>query len=166
LPQLPRWRTGRTRRKVHINLARVLETEGRHNEALDHDQRSLDLYRAADHLAGQARALNNLAWIYAQRANGDPGDLHHGGTLCRESLNLHERLGNRHGTATAWETLGFVHHQADRHRTAVEFYRRALAIFRDFGDHTLQAQTLTYLGETYYAAGLRDAARGAWWDAL
>jgi tetratricopeptide (TPR) repeat protein len=152
--------------QVHINLARVLETEGRHDEAIDHDERSLDLYREAGHLAGQARALNNLGWMYAQRANGDPTDLAYGETLCRESLSLHERLGNRHGTATAWETLGFVHQRAGRHEPAADCYLRAVAMFRAFGDHNLQAQTLRYLGETYAAAGRREAAREAWQDAL
>src|SRR5581483_4897751 len=50
---------------THLYLGILLGTQGRHQEALSHSQRAVELFRAADDRASQASALNNLGWCYA-----------------------------------------------------------------------------------------------------
>ena len=51
--------------RSHRELAYVCERQGRHDQALDHSRQAMELYEAAGHRRGQARALNAVGWYQA-----------------------------------------------------------------------------------------------------
>lgn len=52
------------------------------------------------------------------------------------------------------------------HGTAVDYYQRALALFRDAGDNYQEADTLDDLTETRHALGQHAEARDIWLQAV
>jgi tetratricopeptide (TPR) repeat protein len=82
---------------------------------------------------------------------------------CRAAaLALFQETGDRYGAASAWDSLGYAHHQLRQLAAAVECYQRAIDLYRDFADPYEAATTLTKLGDTHDAAGAPDDARAAW----
>jgi DNA-binding SARP family transcriptional activator len=110
-----------------------------------------------------ARAHTLLDQPAQAHAQHDPaGDPRRALTDCRSSVSLHQQLGDRHGLATAWESLGYAHHHLGQHADAVDCYWHAVALFHDAGHRHYEAVTLIHLGDTHLAAGHRGAARAAW----
>jgi tetratricopeptide (TPR) repeat protein len=81
-------------------------------------------------------------------------------------LRLHSRLGDRHGQAAAWDSLGTARQRLGHHQRAVDCYHRAVALSADLGRWHEQAMTLARLGDAHHGAGDPDAARAAWRQAL
>ena len=85
---------------------------------------------------------------------------------CQQALDLHRGLGNRHGEAGAWASIGYTLHRLGRHLEAITCLQRALTLYCELGDRHHQADTLTKLGDSQHAAGNHQAARNAWQQAL
>jgi tetratricopeptide (TPR) repeat protein len=75
-------------------------------------------------------------------------------------------LGDRHGQANTWDSLGYIHHQLGNADQAVDCYRHALDLFRQTGERYLEAETLIRLGDTYLDTDEPASARTAWTAAL
>lgn len=146
---------------THHNLAHVWERQGRYDEALRHDRRSLELSRLAGHPIGQADALNGMGWAQAVL-----GDHEQALTSCQEALTLLRRLGNRYGQAHTWDSLGYAHQHLGHHAEARHCYEQAGELFRALGDRYFEAATLVGLGDVQLAAGHRDEVHDAWRRAL
>jgi DNA-binding SARP family transcriptional activator len=135
--------------------------QGRHLDALPHDEHALDLYRSTGHRTGQAAALNALGLRHAQL-----GDHQQAIAYCQVALALSEEIGDRHGQAAAWDSLGYAHHHLGRHQQAAIHYRHALTLVREAGDRYHTTAVLIRLGDTLDAAGAVGSARQAWQHAL
>jgi tetratricopeptide (TPR) repeat protein len=146
---------------THLHLGGLWERQDRPDQALEHAQQALALFRATGHLRGQAGALNNLGWYHALL-----GHHTHALTHCQQALSLFQQLGDRHGQAAAWDSLGYAHHHLAHHSQAVDCYQHALTLYRDLGDRYEQATTQTHLGDTHHAASQPDATHTAWTAAL
>nr|BFE74483.1 hypothetical protein GCM10020092_077840 [Actinoplanes digitatis] len=85
---------------------------------------------------------------------------------CREALALNQKINNRYGEASAWDSIGFVHHHLGQYREAVACYRSGLKLVRDLGDRPGESILLDHLGDTHRAAGDLPAARHAWGSVL
>lgn len=82
---------------------------------------------------------------------------------CQRALDLHRAVGNRHGEALTWDSLGYAHRQLGHHAQAVACFRRALTAYRQLGgDRYRQTVVLTHLGDAFHAAGGSPAACDAW----
>jgi tetratricopeptide (TPR) repeat protein len=79
--------------------------------ALDHARRALDLYRAAGHQPGQARALNSVGWCHAQLGNYPEAI-----TACQQALTLFHDLGDADGQAATLDSLGYANNCLGRYR--------------------------------------------------
>jgi tetratricopeptide (TPR) repeat protein len=64
------------------------------------------------------------------------------------------------------DSLGFIASHTNRHGEAIDFYLRALTLFRDLGHAYQEADTLVKLGDAYVAFGHLSGARDAWHQAL
>jgi tetratricopeptide (TPR) repeat protein len=64
------------------------------------------------------------------------------------------------------DSLGYAHRRLGQYDQASDYYRQSLSVYRELGYHYNEATILTYLGETYYAAGEDQAAWDAWQQAL
>jgi tetratricopeptide (TPR) repeat protein len=89
--------------------AGVLEQLGRGNEAID----ALRLAVKAD--PGHTAALNNLAWLLAEQ-----------GTHLDEALEVAERAMRLAGTASAYDTLGWVRYKRGEYLQAERMFKQAI----------------------------------------
>ena len=146
---------------VHNGLSVLAERRQRPADMLSHSLRALDLYRAADHLAGQVWVRNNIGYSHALLGNYQQAI-----TYCQRALAGVQELGERCWEAATWHSLGYLHHQLGSHQKAVSFYERSLAIRRELADLYHEADTLDHLGDVHHSAGDTDAARRTWARAL
>jgi tetratricopeptide (TPR) repeat protein len=68
--------------------------------------------------------------------------------------------------ADTLDSLGYIAHHTGQHTPALDYYRQALTLFREYGDTYDEADTLVHLGQTYAALGDHEQARAGWRQAL
>ena len=146
---------GAGRGHIHMTLGEILDGQGQHAEALEHAQQALELFRAGDHRAEEAEALNAVGWLYAQH-----GDHERALVCCGQSLAAFTALGDRDGQAAAWDSIAFVHGGLGDHTRALDGYRRALALLTELGDRYHEARVLVRIGD------LEEDPTDAWLRAL
>ncbi|GAA3348956.1 BTAD domain-containing putative transcriptional regulator [Amorphoplanes nipponensis] len=142
---------------THRTTARMYARQGRHADALEHDEQALALFRQEGHLAGQATALNAIGWHHAHL--GRPATAI---ARCRQALALHERLGDRFGQGLTWDTLGAAYERTGDHAHAMAHFRLAVDAFRSCGDRFQEADTLRRLGAVLLGAGAVPDGCAAW----
>ncbi|KOX09987.1 BTAD domain-containing putative transcriptional regulator [Nocardiopsis sp. NRRL B-16309] len=155
--------TGDLLNQAHTHQALLLSAilSGDERSAVEHGERSLDLYRSVGDAWWEAGALNNLGWCLARFGRHELGRAH-----CQASLDACRALGNRHGEADALDSLGYVAARAGRHAEAVAHYRRAVRLYRSLARATEEADALSGLAEAHAALGETGHAREAWRRAL
>ncbi|MEJ3745988.1 BTAD domain-containing putative transcriptional regulator [Actinomycetes bacterium KLBMP 9797] len=147
---------------THGNIAHLAYVEDRWDEVISHLEQSLAHYRSTDRRGGQADALNDLGWSYAQL-----GDHRKGLRYCTQAVALYQELGDQHWEANAWDSLGSIHQRMMDHTQAVRCYRRALDLSERAGGNVLgTASTLTKLATSYRATGHVERAREAYTQAF
>jgi len=65
-----------------------------------------------------------------------------------------------------FDSLGYIHAQLQEFDKSAEYYREALALFREFGDRYNEADALINLGDVARDRGDGFAARAAWQKAV
>jgi tetratricopeptide (TPR) repeat protein len=75
-------------------------------------------------------------------------------------------VGNVHGQAASWDSIGWAHHQLGEYGPAEQAYRQAIALYGTLRDRYNVAATLVNLGDTHHGCGALAAARDAWTEAL
>lgn len=146
---------------AHLGLSHVESKRRDHAAAFDHAQQALEQYRAARHRRGEAMALNNIGWGHCGL-----GEYEECRIRCEEALAIQRELGDLPALAVTWHSLGYAHHHLARFDDAITCYQTAVDQFRQLGDVYNTGATLTHLGDTFYAAGQREAAHDAWQEAL
>jgi tetratricopeptide (TPR) repeat protein len=114
--------------RVHMDLGRLTELQGRSLDALGHAEQSLRLYRAAGNRFGEADALNQVGWEHA-RLGGYQRALE----FCEQALALHREMADRPGEAVTLDSLGYAHHHLGHHREAIACYRQAIDVHGEAG---------------------------------
>jgi DNA-binding SARP family transcriptional activator/Tfp pilus assembly protein PilF len=147
--------------RIVFSLTVLFDQQGRYPEALHHARQALTLYQDTGDRRGQAGAINAIGWCLARH-----GEYKQAITYCRQALSIHREVGDEEGEAESLDSLGYAHHHLGEYRRAVADYEGALRLFRQGVDRYAEAQVLGHIGDAHLAAGARDAARGAWRDAL
>lgn len=150
--------------RVHMDICRALEAQGRHRECLAHSRRSVDLARAAadgEATTTLADALNGFGWDLART-----GSFQQAIEFCQQSVDMHRRLGDTHGEPPALDSMAFAYRGLGRHAEAADCYRRAVQLHGELGSEYLMATTLVHAGDAYHDEGDIPAARDAWHQAL
>jgi DNA-binding SARP family transcriptional activator len=147
---------GNDRAHTHQVYGALASVQGRHAESIKHNRRAIDHYRATGHRAGEAGALNSIAWVQSQA--GDHQAALDSGTA---ALSIMEEIGHRAGQAATLDSLGLAHHRLGEHHRAVERYEQAVALYRGLDARAGEAATLTRLGDVQRARGETAAARDA-----
>ena len=132
----------------HYGLGLLADSDHDHAGAAPHFDRALDAYRRAGDPAGEAVALNAVAWTRLHL-----GALQVAVEHCRRSLVLHGLAGNVHGEASTLDTFGLALHRIGDHAAAVEAYQAALELMTAVGDRHLESTILEHLGDAREAAG-------------
>jgi tetratricopeptide (TPR) repeat protein len=146
---------------THRDLCWKLDFEGDFEAALPHAERAYELFRAAGHHAGEARALNAIGWF-----NIAFGSYETALTQCQDALRLQREIGDRFGQAETLDSLGKAYRQLGDTRRAIDCYEQAHALYHEFDDRFNEADTLDNLAEAHVAAGEPTAAAAAWNRAL
>jgi DNA-binding SARP family transcriptional activator len=143
---------------THLSIAILAETQGRHADALRHNEQALRLVQAIGHKHAQAVALGNVAWTRALL-----GDYQQARGLCDQALALQDTCDYEHPIR---DTLGYIEHHLGDFAQAAAHFKHALSLCRDQGDRRTEATILDHVGDARHDAGEIPQAREAWQQAL
>ena len=126
---------------------------GRVHRSIEHFERALDLWTAANDKTGQALATLNLAY-----AHGDSGDIQKTEELFKKSLSLYQGEGDKRGEARVLTAVGTLYSFLGQKQTALDTHLKAMELLRPIGDRGGQAIVFNSLGKVYEDLNkLRDA---------
>jgi DNA-binding SARP family transcriptional activator len=128
--------------------------QSRFQQAADHYEQALTLYRAAGERAGEAVVLGNLGLVESELGDCEKGARHQ-----QAAVVIYRDIGDRLGEATALGDLGLSWRKQGRYQEAVDYYGQSLALFREIGDRQGEGYTLGRLGVVDLRLGrYQDAA--------
>lgn len=149
------------RLQVHLAHTRVLEAQGRYEDALPHARKALELAQADDQIVTQADALihvgHQLAMLERYR-EALP--------LCTEAVLKYEATEHLEGQANCLLTMGMIYFRRGDRPAARSCYERAAAMNRRLGDRYWEAVCLDHLGDVHLAAAHPVTAAHYWREAL
>jgi len=131
------------------------------HKAIEHFQRALDLWTAADDKIGQALAKLNLAYSHT-----DLGELEKAQNLFTESLTLYKREGDKRGEARAITGLGSIDSFLGKKQAALDKHMKAIDLLRTIGDHAGEAIAFNSIGKAYEDLGRLPIALDNYNEAL
>ncbi len=142
-------------------LASMLETQGRHTDALEVALAALRMLKAAGHWWTQANLENGVGWLYAHLGQYDQALEH-----CAAALTLHRESGNRGGVADTLDSLGFAYLCLGDLARARSHYEQAIDVYQEIGGSFGEGSSLAGLGDVLLRAGQRPAARARYRQAI
>jgi len=117
---------------------------GRLHRSIEHFQRALELWTAANDKTGQALATLNLAYAY-----GDSGDIQRTQEFFNQSLSLYQGEGDKRGEARVLTAVGTLYSFLGRKQTALDKHLEAMELLRPIGDRGGQAIVFNSIGTAY-----------------
>ena len=143
------------------NLASVRRRQGAYAEALDLQQRALDVYRRTRAMRKVGITLRSMA-----KAETELGRTADATGHATEAMTLFSALGLDLDVAQSAYTLGVALERDGDDVSAARAYERAIEFGRGAGSRYEEARALRQLGFLYAAAGHVDAARDRWQASL
>jgi DNA-binding SARP family transcriptional activator/Tfp pilus assembly protein PilF len=116
--------------------------QGRYQQATDHIQQALALFRQVGDQRGEARALANLGNVDRLQ-----GRLAESIGLHQQALALFRQVGDRTAEARELNNLGASIAHQGRYLEAIDYLQQALALNRDIGDRVTEVYALINLGD-------------------
>ena len=135
------------------NLGVVHMRQGRYEQAAEHYQGALPLFRETGDRVGEARTLTHLGLV-----NWRQGRYQQAAERHRQALTRYRETGTRVGEANALSNLGLVSWRQGRYREAAEGHRQALILYRETGHRFGEANALANLGVVYLRQGRYEQA--------
>ncbi len=150
-----RWEEG----TALVNLGSVYQSLGKHEQALNYYQKSLQIAEQIGDRAGIGRVLSNLGIIYSERINGDRMEnLEQAIHYYQHSLAIAREIGDRIGEGSAITNLGKASITLEQYSEAMEYLQAGLNIYRTIGARFGEATVLSNLAELYQKLGDRTLA--------
>jgi tetratricopeptide (TPR) repeat protein len=85
---------------------------------------------------------------------------YHGASIAfRQSMRIHEKMGNHEGVASSLTSLGLIEARQDRHQAAITMFLRAIRIMRRFFLYLQAAETYALSVPSWLALDNPDRAR-------
>ena len=75
---------------------------------------------------------------------------------------MNDEIDHEKGKAHTYDSLGYIYAQMHDLSRSAGYYRKALRLFREFGDRYLEADTQIKLGDVARDSGDEPAAKVAW----
>jgi tetratricopeptide (TPR) repeat protein/DNA-binding SARP family transcriptional activator len=135
------------------NLGVVHMRQGRYEQAAEHYQGALPLFRETGDRVGEARTLTHLGLVNWRQGRYQQAAERHG-----QALTRYRETGTRVGEANALSNLGLVSWRQGRYREAAEGHRQALLLYRETGHRFGEANALANLGVVYLRQGRYEQA--------
>ncbi|MGH3938233.1 MAG: tetratricopeptide repeat protein [Pseudonocardiaceae bacterium] len=123
------------------NLGITCWRQDRYEQAVEHFQQALGLFRKIGDRTGEARAVGNLGLVYGRQGRYEQAVKHH-----QDALAWFREIGYRAGEAGTLTNLGAVYWWQGRYEKAAEHLRQALDLSREIGDRASETDALTNLG--------------------
>jgi len=130
------------------------------DQAIEYHQKQLELAEETGNLMQQARALYGLGKVYSANLR-----LMDGIACCKQHLSIAKELGDREEEGLALSGLGhalyrmFVAKGKQSHcQEAIQHLEASLKIANDFGNRSMEIQSLRYLSNTYVEIGQYEEA--------
>jgi tetratricopeptide (TPR) repeat protein len=146
--------------RIHRTMSVMYEHDGNNQLAMEHATRALELFQAVGDRIWVADTLNTVGWCAALlgRYNEALECCHAAFPVLREH--------HRPGAADVLDTLGYAAHHTGQNTAALNYLRRALALYRDLGDLFHVPDTLDRVGHVLVTLDRTDEARATWQEAL
>jgi CHAT domain-containing protein/tetratricopeptide (TPR) repeat protein len=130
-------------------LGAAFDLRGDRKQALETYQSALPAWRAAENRVGEAQTLSNIGVIY-----GLLGDAEQAGPYFARSLEIARVLGERFLEGVNLINIGdLLSRTSEPGRQPLEYYRQALRVFRELGEHNGEATALESLGQLHDTLG-------------
>jgi tetratricopeptide (TPR) repeat protein len=151
------FRAGEARELYNIGLA--LQGLGRLADAVEHQHRALTLYEEIGDRKGSCVVADNLAWV--RKLAGGPDSL----ADHASALAMGTDVGWQHAQAGVLRTIAALHRDAAQFSAARRYADRAVALARVGGEHQVQVDALTVLGDALVGLGHYGAAERCYTEA-
>lgn len=123
-------------------LARVYyDYQNRYAEAVEHCQRALEIFEAADNQISTAETLHLMGALLS-----DLGDNEKGLACKQQALALRRRLGDRRGEAQTLYSLAIHYRDHGDISSSLEYSRQSVIIAQAIGELRTEAYGRTYIG--------------------
>ncbi|WP_306819880.1 ATP-binding protein [Streptomyces sp. CA-210063] len=143
------------------NLASVRRRQGAYTEALDLQQRALDVYRRTGAMRKVGITLRSMAKAETELGRAADATGH-----AAEAMTLFSALGLDLDVAQSAYTLGLARARDGDDVSAARAYEQAIEFGRRAGSRYEEARALRQLGFLYATGGHIDAARDRWQASL
>jgi tetratricopeptide (TPR) repeat protein len=135
------------------NLGVIHMRQGRYEQAAEHYQGALPLFRETGDRVGEARTLTHLGLVNWRQGRYQQAAERHG-----QALTRYRETGTRVGEANALSNLGLVSWRQGRYGEAAEGHQQALTLYRETGHRFGEANALANLGVVYLRQGRYEQA--------
>jgi tetratricopeptide (TPR) repeat protein len=149
-----RWMVDYWRATAYIYEGLMARTLGELEKATEANAKAASLYRGIGYQPGEARALNNRAYILGRQAK-----LREALDDCEKALRIRQEIGDEYGIALGLNTLGVIKKMERDFRRVWTASMRALRLFQRRRDEVGIALANINLGWAYRRWGLSDARR-------
>jgi tetratricopeptide (TPR) repeat protein len=147
--------------RVHWELGLICTRLGRHDDALSHLSRALDMYRQLGNVAGQAYCHFGLALMFDKQDQEEEAVRH-----AERSLELYRTAGDGKGQALALNAAGWYCTKLGDHQRALNYCQQALDLHRELGWGPGEAATLDSIGYAHHQLGEHQQAIECYQSAL
>ncbi len=125
-----------------------LTAAGDFEQARDHFQQALNVYRELDDYDGQFRALTQLATLHSIQ-----GEYRAAEDVYREILAIHESLADEKGAGSVYNSIAGIYLNQDDYSAALPYSQKALAIGQRLKNAGLEMSALSNLASSYTDLG-------------
>jgi CHAT domain-containing protein/Tfp pilus assembly protein PilF len=145
------WRSGKDQvgeAETLTSAARVYNSLGDKQRALDYFQRAISLWKAVGDGRGEAKAISGAVEVYyALGAHRQALD------YLNQSLLLQRSLKDHGGEAATLKDIGVIYFALGDPQKALEYYQEALPMLRAAGDRGGEASALNNMGAAFRVMG-------------
>ncbi|MEV8609154.1 BTAD domain-containing putative transcriptional regulator [Amycolatopsis sp. NPDC051373] len=142
---------------VHRSLAGAYHFVERYDEALEHLNRTAELFEQLGLAADQAYVHSNFGTVFAKLGRFNAALEHH-----ERAFELYRASGNVKGEAIGLEGIGRCLSEMGGNAEAVPLILRAMKLYEDIGDRNGEGNCWSTLATAYGSLGHLDQAIDAW----
>ena len=136
-------------------IGRVHYAQGQGAQARDYFLRAIEIRKLVDDRKGLAFSLNVLGRVLFYYFDEDEQAI----AYYQQALDLQQELeGGERLVAQTLDDIGRIHFSSGRNQEALDHYNRALKLQQNKHDIIGEAETLSYIGMVYLAAGKYEEA--------
>jgi tetratricopeptide (TPR) repeat protein len=143
------------------DLGLINESLGRYDDSLALTKEGFALMREVGDRQNEANCLNNIGWIYLDKA-----DYANAMTYFQQALVIREKIGSPAFIADSFYNIGDTYTRMGQYNQATDHFLKALDLWRKAGDKRGVAFASYGLGKTFQYQGRYGAALSSQQDAL